>query len=227
MRATSTAIVCDGCGLPASAEHIAARLGRLELATRFRPIHIHVLFVAPQPMPRPEDDFYTPPESRNFFDSFLTALDIAADVGGRGPHSETAIAKPHPALIQRESDTARLLEFQRRGYYLTYLSECPAPPAHPADANTDQGGAPEPVSRLGPTLVKRIRFNYKPKHVALLGTSLSPLVEVFGQAGLGPLLLLDNGHPVTLTAPGDAESLSRLLKVLMLETPQAKISSAV
>src|SRR5216683_5747450 len=66
MDANSTPILCDGCGLAASAEHIAARMERLELATRFRPIHINVLFVALQPMPRPEDDFYRPPESRDF-----------------------------------------------------------------------------------------------------------------------------------------------------------------
>jgi len=95
-------ILCDGCGLTASSEHTAARMERLELATRFRPIHINVLFVALEPMQRPEDDFYRPPESRDFFDSFLSALDITPETGN-----------------------ANLLEFQRRGYYLTYLSECP------------------------------------------------------------------------------------------------------
>src|SRR6267154_51513 len=34
MNLNSTMIICDGCGLPASPEHIAARVERLELATR-------------------------------------------------------------------------------------------------------------------------------------------------------------------------------------------------
>jgi len=38
--AVPTLLPCDGCGQPASAEHIARRLQRLEWATRFRPIHI-------------------------------------------------------------------------------------------------------------------------------------------------------------------------------------------
>src|SRR2546427_6593769 len=36
---------CDGCGQPASPEHVAKRLKRLEWATRFRPLHISVLFL--------------------------------------------------------------------------------------------------------------------------------------------------------------------------------------
>ena len=44
------------------------------------------------------------------------------------------------------------------------------------------------VSRLAPTLVTRIRFNYKPKHVALLGPDLTAiLIEVLEQAGLASL----------------------------------------
>jgi len=188
MDTNSTPILCDGCGLAASAEHIAARMERLELATRFRPIHVNVLFVALQPMPRPEDDFYRPPESRDFFDSFLSALDIAP-----------------------EDANAKLLEFQRRGYCLTYLSECPVTPQDSASPGRMQGkpgagqktgdsAARECISRLAPTLVKRIRFNYKPKHVALLGTDMEPLIEIFEHAGIGALLLLGQGPP--LTSPG-------------------------
>jgi hypothetical protein len=77
MHASASSILCDGCGLPASPEHIAARMERLELVTRFRPIHIHVLFVALDPMPRPQDEFFRPPESRQFFDSLLSALDVS------------------------------------------------------------------------------------------------------------------------------------------------------
>jgi hypothetical protein len=39
------AILCDGCGQPATPEHIAERIHRLELATRYRPIHIQVLWL--------------------------------------------------------------------------------------------------------------------------------------------------------------------------------------
>src|SRR5215472_9195783 len=66
----SMLLPCDGCGLPATQEHIGARIRRLELATQYRPIHIGILFVALAPPPRPEGDFYAPAQSREFSDSF-------------------------------------------------------------------------------------------------------------------------------------------------------------
>ena len=67
---------CDGCGLPASPDHIADRLRRLELSTRFRPVHMGVLFIALMPPIRPQDDFYATSDKIDFFDPFLTALEI-------------------------------------------------------------------------------------------------------------------------------------------------------
>jgi hypothetical protein len=185
MNLNSTPIICDGCALPASPEHIAARVERLELATRFRPIHVDVLFVALEPMPRLEDDFYRPPESRSFFDPFLSALDIFPEAG-----------KPGREANGREADVARLLEFQRKGYYLTYLSECPL--LVQSDANV----ARECISRLAPTIVKRIRFNYKPKHIALVGTNLTSLIEVLQQTGMGALLDINQAAPLTIPNSG-------------------------
>src|ERR1700738_3778969 len=99
MNLNSTSIICDGCGLPPSPAHIAARVQRLELATRFRPIHIDVLFVALEPMPRMASDFYRPPESRDFFDPFLSALNILPEAG-----------KLSREANGREADIVRLLE---------------------------------------------------------------------------------------------------------------------
>ncbi len=284
MEAEAFSIVCDGCGLPASPEHIAARMERLELVTRFRPIHIHLLFVAFDPMPRLEDDFYKPPESRDFFDSFLSAMNISPDAEGRGPHLETAEISPQAESTGRDAGPAMLLEFQRRGYYLTYLSECPVTPEHSANVHaarrsrdqdqlqrlkltegqsgsaglkpgpprrsetsthgttnvevkrevanlgidgTQVSATRECISRLAPTLIKRIRFNYRPKHVVLLGTHLSPLIGVFEDAGLGPLLLLDRGAPLTIPGTGDGSSLTLFRRAVNIETPFATTSSGL
>src|SRR5580700_3179141 len=146
MGTFQNALPCDGCGLPASPEHIAERLRRLELSTRFRPVHIGILFVVLAPRIRTEDDFYGPAESKEFIDPFLEALEIS-----QSSSDKTALEiDPHAA------DLARLVEFQRRGYYLAYLSECPIPENVEPAAVT--------IARLGPTLVRRIRLNYKPKH---------------------------------------------------------------
>ena len=190
MNLNSTPIVCDGCGLPASPEHIAARVARLESATRFRPIHIDTLFVALEPMPRLEDDFYRPPESQSFFDPFLSALGILPEAGSLGGKANAT-----------EVGVTRLLEFQRKGSYLTYLSECPL------TAQTSGDIVGECIPRLAPTLIKRIRFNYKPKHIALVGVNLHPLVEIFKQAGMSSLLDFKQAAPLTSPDSGAAQRL--------------------
>jgi hypothetical protein len=87
--------------------------------------------------------------------------------------------------------------------------------------------ARECISRLAPTLIKRIRFNYRPKHVVLLGTHLSPLIGVFEDAGLGPLLLLDRGAPLTIPSTGDGSSLALFRRAVNIETPFATTSSGL
>ena len=183
MAASPKTLACDGCGQAASAEHIAARLRRLELSTRFRPVHMGVLFVALAPG-RPENEFYGPPQSRDFFDDFLNALEIPA------PADEGAGRTT-------DSDLARLAEFQRRGYYLAYLSECPLVESGD-NANTA-------IAKLSPTLIRRIRFNYKPRLVAPLGQEIAPLVEVLRAAEVGPILTPSGGQVLPVPGTGARE----------------------
>jgi hypothetical protein len=138
------------------------------------------------PLVRPEDDFYGPAEAKEFFDPFLEALEIPGAIEMAAPGSEA-----------RAADLARLAEFQRRGYYLAYLSECPIPESEEASAST--------IARLTPTLIRRIRFNYKPKHTAPLGPELFPLVETLRVAGIGPILTLDQGLTLPTPRTGDRE----------------------
>ena len=144
---------CDGCGLPASPEHLAARVRRLELSTRFRPVHMSVLFVALAPPVRPEDDFYGPAESKEFFDPLLDALEISSSTDrqlwGRNHTADTTDLRSFSAgdITWRFFRNVRLAE--------------------------NGESATSTVTRLGPTLVRRIRFNYSPKHMAPLGKELS------------------------------------------------------
>jgi hypothetical protein len=206
MELTSNYLPCDGCGLPASPEHIAERVRRLELSTRFRPVHIGVLFVALAPPVRPEDDFYGPAESKEFFDPFLEALEI---------HSSTDKAAPGSDI--HSAGSARLAEFQRRGYYLAYLSECPIP--------ENQESATSAIARLCPTLIRRIRFNYKPKLVAPLGQELFPLIEMLRVAGIGPILTLDQGLPLPSPRAGDREWMEMFRRSLATVAPRENLSS--
>jgi hypothetical protein len=206
METTPSYLPCDGCGLPASPKHIAERLRRLELATSFRPVHIGVLFVALAPTAALEDDFYGPPKSKEFLDAFMEALEIH-------PSPE----KLDPGTPVRTSESARLVEFQRRGYYLAYISECPIP------ENAEL--APSTIARLSPTLIRRIRFNYKPKNIAPLGRELFPLVELLSAAGIGPILTLDQGQVLPTPRTGDREWMELFQRAMAAVTPRDKLSS--
>ena len=206
MGTSQNCLPCDGCGLPASPEHIAERVRRLELSTRFRPVHIGVLFVALAPPGRPEDDFYGPAESKKFADPFLEALEIPAAAEKSAPGSDTPVA-----------DSARLVEFQRRGYYLAYLSECPISENEEPAATT--------IARLGPTLIRRIRFNYKPKHIAPLGPELFPLAEMLRVAEIGPVLTLDQGLALPTPRTGDREWMDLFRRAVATVAPHENLSS--
>jgi hypothetical protein len=169
-------------------------------------VHIGVLFVALAPPVRPEDDFYGPAESKEFFDPFLEALEISSSAGTSTPGSDSHVA-----------DTARLAEFQRRGYYLAYLSECPIPENREPAAST--------IARLGPTLIRRIRFNYRPKHIAPLGHELFPLVELLKVAGIGPILTLDQGLTLPTPRTGNREWMELFRRSVAAAAPRENLSS--
>ncbi len=185
MPATAKTLVCDGCGLPASPEHFADRIYRLELASRFRPIHIGVLFVALAPPIRREDDFFALDEAKGLFQPFFAALGIDGE-----SQEQPAARRSKAAVVEA------LEEFQRRGYFFTHVSECALPDRTPP-ATT--------ISRLSSNLVRRIRFNYRPKHIALVGEELGSLGQIISSAGVDPALFLNQGLPLPSPRTGAGE----------------------
>jgi hypothetical protein len=195
MENSMSYLPCDGCGLPASPEHIAERVLRLEQSTQFRPVHIGTLFIALAPA-NAADDFYAPARSKEFFNPFLEALEISASAGKSATEDDA-----------RANDLAKLAEFQRRGYFLAYLSECPLPENKETPEQT--------IVRLGPTMVRRIKFNYRPKQIAPLGQELSPLVEMLNRQGLGPTLTLGGSHALPLPGTGAQEWMQMFRRSVM------------
>lgn len=182
--------VCDGCGLPASDDHVARRLKRLELATRFRPIHISILFLAEAPPADLANYFYCPADdpaarkglSRILFGELISGVGIQAQPG--------------------KSEEACLLEFQRRGYFLADSLECPVEEIVPGvREGTARANAHELSHRYGPTVAKRVLYSYKPKYVVLLSTRTRHLIPFLHQAGLGDRLLLYQGLPLHFPHP--------------------------
>ena len=192
----SSLILCDGCGQPASPEHIARRLQRLEWTTRYRPIHLHTLLLGAVSPMNQADFFYSPGETHSGEAAHLFAA------AGIAPENKTADALHS--------------EFQRRGLFVTHILECPLD----SGASATAGNAID--ARLS-TLFTRIRRSLKPKRLAFISGSLSPLIPKFAAAQLGCELVLDEGHSFALDN-SDATAVARTITRLheSLAVPAAR-----
>ncbi len=167
-------LVCDGCGAQADDAHIRARIERLELATRFRPIHIQTLLIDVAPPARPLDYFYAVAadrsvrsvRSRAYFDEMMKCAGFVSD-----------------AAIQEE---VALAEFQRRGFFLAYAIECPI--GDPAELDAA-------LRKSARTVLLRIQSSYKPKHIALISGATRELIQSLSAGGWKDRLILDGGGP--------------------------------
>ena len=143
---------CDGCGQPASPEHIARRLQRLEWATRYRPIHIGALLLG-DVAPSNDADFLYAPGGAFSGEAAEVLRDRAIDTAG----------KPREAV---------LAEFQRGGFFLAHVLECPL-------ERGEAGGAVVAgllEQRLAP-VIARIRRSLKPKKVIAISPMPGFLLE--------------------------------------------------
>jgi hypothetical protein len=186
---SSTALVCDGCGQAAVGEHMARRLRRLEWTTRYRPVHIHTLLLGAF-SPQEENDFLYAP-SGEFCGEAALLLD-AAGIATAGKTRDAVHA-----------------EFQRAGFFLTHVLECPIEAAGslPPDA---QAALKERVA----VVATRIRRSLKPKRVMVITEQLAPLVDDIFALNLGCPVLLDRGKPFRLESGAGENSVERLREAL-------------
>ncbi len=176
---------CDGCGQIASTEHIARRLQRLEWATRYRPVHIHTLFLGSASPQKQEEFVYSP--NGEFQGEARTLLE-AAGVSTSGKTAEAVHA-----------------EFQRAGFFLTYVLECPIE------------NESVPISALSllmeqrlTAVAVRIRRSLKPKRMVLISRTLEIILGKFVALQLGCPLVLDDGKPFALDGPDTQKAVANL-----------------
>jgi hypothetical protein len=170
---------CDGCGQPASPEHIARRLQRLEWTTRYRPVHIGALLLGAV-APREDAEFLYSPEGRFAGEAWMVLRATGVNASGK-------------------SAEAVLSEFQRGGFLLAHVLECPL-------EETNSGKVRDLVESCLPATLARIRRSLKPKKLALVSRDLAIAVARFQFPSLNCALVLDAGKPFALDgdAPEDA-----------------------
>jgi hypothetical protein len=186
--ATSRDLVCDGCGQTASAEHIARRLRRLEWTTRYRPVHINALLLGAF-SPKEESDFLYAPGGQ-FHGEARAVLD-ALGISSAGKAADAIHA-----------------EFQRAGFFLTHILECPV------EENPRTSDNALLTARLQPTAT-RIRRSLKPKRVVLISKALGAVVNEILVLDVGCPIITDGGRPFELDASAD-ENAARLRDALSM-----------
>jgi hypothetical protein len=175
--------VCEGCGTRTDDAHVARRAERIELAARYRPIQIKVLFLDAAPPPRIDDFFYSLPKDR-----------VARSVGAKSYCKE--LGKALGPTLMASNEDGILAEFRRKGYFLSYAVECPF---------ENEGELHAALRRLAPTAMKRVQYSLKPSYVVPLGTATKELIRLFGLIGWGDHLVLDNAGPFVDPYLGDPQ----------------------
>ena len=182
---SSIDLPCDGCGQIASAEHIARRLRRLEWTTRYRPVHIHTLFLG-SASPQGQAEFLYSPNGE--FQGEAATLLAAAAVSTAGKAAEAVHA-----------------EFQRAGFFLTHVLECPV--ENESAATT---ALPPLMEQRLAAVAVRIRRSLKPKRVVLISRALETILEKLVALPLGCPVILDDGKPFALDGSGTGKAATRL-----------------
>ena len=185
----SITLVCDGCGQAATAEHITRRLQRLEWTTRCRPVHIHTLLLGAFSPLRDEEFLYrSDGEFRGEAAQILEAVGIS------------------PAGKTRDAVHA---EFQRAGFFLTHVLECPL-----EDEGNLQGGIQAALRKRLAAVATRIRRSLKPKRVMAITEELAVVLDDIVAMDLRCPVLLDHGKPFLLESRPGENGAARLREAL-------------
>jgi hypothetical protein len=192
---SSSALVCDGCGQAASAEHIARRLRRLEWTTRYRPVHIHTLLLGA----------FSPLQDEDFL--YAGGGEAGEEFRGEAAQILDAV-RISTAGKTRDAVHA---EFQRAGFFLTHVLECPV------EGGPAQGEAAKALlaKRLQP-VATRIRRSLKPKRVMAVTEELAPVVHDILALDLGCPVVLDHGKPFRLGNSAGESVRERLREALAI-----------
>lgn len=182
------AIVCDGCGRESSSEHLARRFARLEQATRHRPIHMQAVFLSAQSPSSPGAYLYGV-ENKFFGEAAALLQALQIEIPGR-------------------SAEAVLTEFQRKGFFLTHVLECPSDNEH---SSSDLA---ESLRRKLPLVTRRLRTSLRSKRVIVLSAAMNAVIAELTAAQIGGELALDDGTAFDLESAESAQRLRAMLQSL-------------
>jgi hypothetical protein len=190
---TATTLLCDGCGQEATPEHVRRRLQRLEWMTRYRPVHVGTVLLGAYSPDADSDFLYAPTEaSRGEAKNVLEAASISAS------------GKTKDVILS---------EFQRGGFLLGYVLECPLE----GESRNDAALAALLKARM-PSFLARLRRSFHPKRVASISSKLDPLFAGLTETDLGCTLLGDGGQSFAFDGAAPEKEIERLRLALAAAT---------
>lgn len=186
---TSTTLLCDGCGQAATPEHTTRRLQRLEWMTRYRPVHVGTVLLGA----------YSPDADSNFL--YAETHEITGEA--------RAVLAVSGIDVGGKKKEAILSEFQRGGFLLGYVLECPLEPE-----SRNESALRTLLKARTQAFLARLRRSFQPKRVALISSKLDPLFAGLTEADLGCTLLSDCGRSFALDAAASELETERLRQAL-------------
>jgi hypothetical protein len=160
-------------------------LKRLEWATRYRPVHIHTLFLGAF-SPHDEKDFLYAPGGEFHGEAALLLAALGISTAGKAAEAVHT-------------------EFQRAGFFLTHILECPL---------EDDGSLQTALKNRLAAVATRIRRSLKPRRVMAVTAELALVLDDILAMDLGCPVLLDNGKPFGLEGRAGENGAARLREAL-------------
>jgi hypothetical protein len=182
---TATTLNCDGCGQAASAEHVTRRLQRLEWMTRYRPVHVGTVLLGA----------YSPDAESDFLYS------EAAEVTGEAKYVLAATG----IYTSGKKKESILNEFQRGGFLLGYVMECPLEPEW-----RNEAALTGLLQARMPVFLARLRRSFQPKRVALISSKLDFLFAGLTEKDLGCTLVGNGGKSFAFDGAEPEQEIERL-----------------
>jgi hypothetical protein len=182
---TTPNLICDGCGQAASAEHVTRRLQRLEWMTRYRPVHVGTVLLGA----------YSPDADSDFLYA------ETAEITGEAANALSAVG----VSLRGKTKEAILTEFQRGGFLLGYVLECPLEPA-----SRNEAAVAALLKVRMPAFLARLRRSFQPKRVALISSKLDPFFAGLTETELGCALVSDGGKSFALDGPSPEKEIEKL-----------------
>jgi hypothetical protein len=153
--------------------------------TRYRPVHVGTVMLAA----------YSPDADSDFL--YAETAEITGEA--KSVLAATGID------VSGKKKEAILSEFQRGGFLLGYVLECPLEPE-----SRNEGALAALLKARMPAFLARLRRSFQAKRVASISSKLDPLFAGLTETDLGCTLISDGGKSFALDATAPDPAIQRL-----------------